>query len=502
MKSLRQPAPRALGSIFSCLVVLALTLPGLRAADITWSGAIGDWNTPSNWGGTVPGLSDDAAINNGGTAQLSGNGSANSLTLGNNDGENGALQLSVGANLTVANTLNVGGYTGTGTGSVTQTGGSLTADTIRIGVTTGSSGTFALSGGSVNAGTIVVGDYGAGNLTVSGPATIAAGGSLIVASKASGTLGQNGGTVTVGGYFGVATTSGSITGTYNLTSGTLIMATDNDAELGSVGQAHLNLGSAAGGAVTISQSGGGAGRNLTVRADASAAAQVNGYGTVGLTGNLTNNGRVVADGYSTADRTLDLASFSSVANDIENPVTGGTNGWFAQNRGRLTLAPLAISAGDSAQNWGESSADAMIDLINSARLVFNDISTGGTVALSLLASDRGDIPAGLPGTAIGLWQVTTGGGFAFGGGNLTATFRFDDLAAGSSTPQLFAWNGGSWADITASLDTTNKLITSQATDSTAVFAVVVPEPASATLCLVSLGGLMAFRRIRRGGRLG
>ena len=70
--------------------------------------------------------------------------------------------------------------------------------------------------------------------------------------------------------------------------------------------------------------------DMVVRYDAPATGTFQGKGTVALTGNLINNGRIIADG-----GTLDLSSFSSVANNVANTTD---NGWYRQERGQTRAA--------------------------------------------------------------------------------------------------------------------------------------------------------------------
>ena len=158
-----------------------------------------------------------------------------------------------------------------------------------------------------------------------------------------------------------------------------------------------------------------------------------------MQGYLENNGRVIADslpgpGQNATDRTLDMSDFASVDNTIENPTTNGTNGWFAENHGKLVLKPITVSTGTgtTTYNWGETSNDTTIDLVNSVRLAFTNVSSGGDLSISLLATDRTDIASILPPvgwSVIGLWDFDPPQGLTFGG--LQLTFRYDDAQAGT-----------------------------------------------------------------------
>jgi hypothetical protein len=162
----------------------------------------------------------------------------------------------------------------------------------------------------------------------------------------------------------------------------------------------------------------------------SASGTFRGWGPVELTGTLENNGKVEAKGYGT-DRTLDMSNFSEIYNGYDNGV-GENNGWFAQNRGKLLLKPITVSTGTHTYNWGESAWDTTIDLVNSARLAFTNVSSGGNLNISLLATDRTDIASILPAgwNLIGLWDFDPPQNFAFQ--TLQLTFRYDDAQAGEN----------------------------------------------------------------------
>jgi len=99
----------------------------------------GSWADAANWDSILPPLaSDKVYINNGGTAQIAAPGAVGDiLTLGENPGDSGTVQLQAGGNLSVA-TLNVGLG---GTGVFDWTGGTLAAPAINVG-----------AGGTMNVG--------------------------------------------------------------------------------------------------------------------------------------------------------------------------------------------------------------------------------------------------------------------------------------------------------------------------------------------------------------
>src|SRR5258706_8564891 len=122
--------------------------------------------------------------------------------------------------------------------------------------------------------------------------------------------------------------------------------------------------------------------DLPVGPTRSANGTLRGWGTVGFTGRVTNNGRIIADGYS-QDRSLDLSSFATVTNDFIN--RNGAKGWYAVNHGRLDLPAIAVSAGTNTYTWGGSNDDERPTLVNSARLTFTGVQSDVTVKIALLA---------------------------------------------------------------------------------------------------------------------
>jgi len=274
-------------------------------------------------------------------------------------------------------------------------------------------------------------------------------------------------------------------GTFNMTGGALTLAkgTDHVIKLGgtSTGTGTWNLDNTSG-LVTISETGSGNGVNLIVRDNDDATGTLNGYGTVGLTGTLTNNGQINANGYGD-NRTLDLSSFASVTNgDLTDD---GTNGWFAVDHGKLTLPPIPVSAVNNTCNWGEYSTDEAIDLINSMRMTFNSVTTSGNFSASLLAADHGDVPGSLPNN----WSFMSVWDFILDDlefTNMNLVVRYDDTHENMTeeiTVLLMRYNPNSnhpytkWEPVSGYKDLTNNWITRNNlpfAQSTEFFAVVQP----------------------------
>jgi hypothetical protein len=179
----------------------------VSADDISWQGGVGDWFSVSNWLdqnnglNQVPGSSDNAYIDNGGTAQISyGSGAADNLNV---DFGSGCVLSGIGS-LSVGGT----GYVGySGTGTFTQSGGTASfsgsdsnGNSLSVGDQTGSQGVYNLSSGNLNA---------AANETVG--------------NNGSGTFIQTGGTNTVSDYLDLGYYSGSA-GAYTLGTGAALLS--------------------------------------------------------------------------------------------------------------------------------------------------------------------------------------------------------------------------------------------------------------------------------------
>ena len=233
----RVAARRAIYTAASATLAALLMPSAAHAVDTFWDGTTGDWNTATNWStDAVPGPSDNAMVNNGGTAQITsdapavidiraGDGAASTGTINHTAGAirvnewmrigigggTGTYSLSGTGNLTVQNALNIGEG---GTGTLNVSGGTLTKLTptlptdndgdqwFNVGFGQNGNGTFNLSGGTVQ---------------VNGPQNVF----LVARGGASGTVNQTGGTLNVDGdtNIGDASDVGDV-GTYNITGGT------------------------------------------------------------------------------------------------------------------------------------------------------------------------------------------------------------------------------------------------------------------------------------------
>lgn len=483
-------------------------------------------------------------IQSDGTVTFGSNASATqTFTLGHTATGTGSYQLS-GGTLTTYGSVNIGSL---GVGTFTQSAGTHLASLRTTVANTGrmfiaNSSTYDLTGGTLEAqGVMTVGSGGAGTarLTIDGASAVASftnGAAVTIGSTSVGLVELKQGTFSTDGNFVVGNSStGTFTqtggsaagtgvsaplqlgtgaagvGTYNLYAGTLSLragALSRDLMVGNLGSGTFNLGNAAGrGTLTETLT---TGADVIVRFSAAGSGTFrgwsdNGTNSISMTGSFTNNGRTIADGYNT-DRTLNLTSFvaaNPILNTIENAVSE-SNGWFAQDNGRLLLPTITAPASGSV-NWGEASADTAIDLINSLRLTTSTV-TAGTLSIALMATDRSDVAAAITALgyhAISLYQFTPGT-FAFGSGSLTAVSRYDQtgLLFGEDEIDLkmMLYSSGVWTDVTASVDTANRRITSDPLTGfgDGLLAIVgdpieIPEPASLVL-LAAAGALLANRR--------
>jgi len=334
----------------------------------------------------------------------------NALYVGNAAGSIGTYSLSGTGFLDATGKNEYVGYSGTG--AFTQTGGTNKAASLTVGANQGSVGAYSMQAGALS----VAGDERIGQ-------------------SGTGTFTQTGGANAIGGTLYIGMNSGS-SGTYTFT----------------------------GGALT--------GADMTIRGDAAASGTFQGNGTVGMAGILTNNGRVIADGYG-SEKTLDMSGFDTVTNSLTN---AGTNGWFAQNKGKLALPSLTIETEDGTYNWGEDPGAGTISFVNSIQLTFTGLDTGGSLDASLLATDRSEVTY-VKGLAdlVGYWDISAPG-IIFGTGSVDMVFRYDDALASQlgiteSDLKMGHFVTDRWEDATTGIDTANNLIYAAGVTSFSPFAV-------------------------------
>ena len=142
-------------------------------------------------------------------------------------------------------------------------------------------------------------------------------------------------------------------------------------------------------------------------------ASSSGNNKVGL---VLYNGVVRADGAGVA-RDLDMRLFQDMNKTAPSSNSCGTNGWYAVGKGRLRY-PARYHGSGTARIVGDCATRAIstgnLPLVNSFGVTFptTDVQLLANRAIyaDLYASDRVDIPAGLPeaypgGTALGVWHM-------------------------------------------------------------------------------------------------
>lgn len=230
---------------------------------------------------------------------------------------------------------------------------------------------------------------------------------------------------------------------------------------------------------------------LRVRERTGAFGLVSGWGEITTSKKYTidNNGLVVANGMDDSgvaeERTLAYSAtgdLSYFTNSLENVTT---NGWYAVNKGKLTMQVLAsVASGDlGTYTWGEAEDDDAIDLVNSVRVSFHNITDETTKKKGiysftghLYAADRSDVPA-LPGgaAAVGVWSFDISGLYE----TADFEFRYDHVKApnGVKLYQLRS-DGETWTKLeTESLaDYRVKVSGIPCADASRMFAAVAAAP--------------------------
>lgn len=206
---------------------------------------------------------------------------------------------------------------------------------------------------------------------------------------------------------------------------------------------------------------------------------------------LVNYGKIIADGYGT-DRELSFPNFSSDKGGVQGGTNTSDKGWYAVNRGKLTLGALTVgTSSTNAVTWGDTVSQTNLTLVNSFRAAFSGLSGNGALTASLLATNRTDIPALSAlqnhGTVVGIWSNSVSG-FTFSSANLTLRYDSTGLSGPLYTPELmrvYANQGASWMDITSGIaDTNSRLAYAQSGSTLSSVAVVLRPPPSGTVIAI------------------
>ena len=134
---------------------------------------------------------------------------------------------------------------------------------------------------------------------------------------------------------------------------------------------------------------------------------------------IVHYGQVIADGEG-VERDLDFSRFAAMSYRNTEANRSGTNGWFAVNKGRLKLPrclPRKTASyrcvGDCYDlNYANEANDVNMSnrLSNTFSCVFKGAELNNFVFSELYATDRSDIPAGLPsvagsGDVMSVWRI-------------------------------------------------------------------------------------------------
>lgn len=204
--------------LLAVAAMLALAVPAW--GDTSWDAGTGNWFTDTNWTNNKPITTEDAYIENAGTAQIGAAGAvADDLYVGGTS--TGAVELGPNGSLDTTHT-HIGRD---GTGTFTQTGGTHESSLYSC---VGWSGTGAYTH---NAGTFTVGNYfhignqgGTGEYNLSGSGVLSVGELNLgtYGPTSNGAFNQSGGTVSITGALNLHAGNGTYgTGNYNISAGEL-----------------------------------------------------------------------------------------------------------------------------------------------------------------------------------------------------------------------------------------------------------------------------------------
>jgi fibronectin-binding autotransporter adhesin len=438
-------------------------------------------------------------VGNAGTGTVVQNGTttmnvARALDIAALSGSNGSYSISAG-------TLNQGGFGFTvgdaGTGTFSQSGsGSVSisgTSSVILGNASTGNGTYALTGSGTftmpNTDDLYIGNAGSGSFTLNDASAVVNPSNVYMGYTGSGTssltvtsgtlylnnqlfvgqgstgaatVTQTGGVVNVSGTNGLIIGNGTGThGSYYLSgTGQINVAANETPIIGNNGTGLLDIQETG---TPLVQTG--ANASLVV----GPAGTLQGYFSSFAAGTLTNNGKIIADGHGTAN-TLNLSSFDNNGANFGSqsilhttPTNTTHAGWYAQNKGMLTLANVAVTSGTGSYEWGETQGTALTNnsLVNSVQANFTGTAFSNYIPLniSLLSPDRSEVTSGtLPAntTLVDAWNLSTNN-ITAGGSTVNFDFRYDDVAMGANTAKLYELIGSTWTAQPSTIPSTDIL---------------------------------------------
>lgn len=232
-----------------------------------------------------------------------------------------------------------------------------------------------------------------------------------------------------------------ITGTAVVHRGSKSTSASRGITVGKTGKGELYVGNATTPGRVV-ETGQGEGASMIVAETASATGTVRGWGEIGLTGSLVNNGRVIADGYG-QDRSLDISSFGQLLRTLPDRPQAG---WYATNHGKLIFPSQQVVPEKSRYDFGDTVAGEQGSLVNSLAMNFENVRAPGELSVSLLSPDRQDVPElPLDQSLVGVWAIDAGTTLF---DDATLAIRYDQNIIPSVlvNPQVQVWrfSGQGW----------------------------------------------------------
>jgi fibronectin-binding autotransporter adhesin len=330
-------------------------------------------------GGTLSAAGNQIVVGYDGTGTLNQSSGAVSITggqrlvIGNNPGSIGFYNLSGGSFMNSGSSEWVGS---SGTGTLTQTGGTNTMDGVyglNVGAFSGASGTFTISAGTTSifsnatiGGSATNGVGGTGVLNVSGTGGVTIGGTLIVYNTPGSKVNLTGGTMNTSAlnFNGTPALLNWIGGTLNITSDVTFDSAAASTSTSAAFGPSLALGSGQTLKITGSETLGGSGA-FALTVNSGSTHLVTGDLVVNHTGSLTIN----SGGSATTQNTLWVGEHAALTTMVAVSGSGAT----------MQSAELVIGT----TGRGNLSVDAGAVVTSSGPMVLGDSATGiGTATIS------------------------------------------------------------------------------------------------------------------------